>query len=218
MRRGLNQETHRLLDVLHEAATRATTERLTIAQFLDRLGPSSLGVICLFLSLPFLPPIAMGPLSIAGGLTFAALGWQMRRGEVTAQLPDRLTRIAPGPRSWRTLAYLLNGVVSVCRRFSRQRLVHWIDGHANHRRVGLLVVLGGLLMAIPFVGVPLNNTFPAFAIAFAVLAQLFRDGVLLIVSILFLKISVIYFAIVIWVVAWAGSEALARYADWIPFL
>lgn len=209
-------ETHRLLATLEEFAQEAARGPRSIAHFLERLGPSSLPLVCLLLALPFLPPIATGPLAVAGGITFTLLGWQMMRGEGSARLPNRVIRLTPGPRSWRALSRLLQWTLTVCRRFCRPRLEHWIEGANSQWRVGFLVALGGLLMAIPFVGVPLNNTFPALAIASAVLARLWRDGLLLVVSACFVKVSIAYFALVVWLMFRAGDAAMGWLEGWWP--
>jgi len=163
---------------------------------------------------PFLQPVSVGPLATLGGLTFALLGWQLARREPALRLPTRVSGIAPGERGWRSIARVLGWLVGFCARFSRRRLEHWTEGARGDRWTGGLILTGGLLMAVPFVGVPLNNTFPALVIAFAALARLFRDGALLFVAAFWVKVSVIYFAFVTWAALALGGAGWERLRAW----
>jgi hypothetical protein len=109
---------------------------------------------------------------------------------------------------------VLAWLVGFCARFSRRRLEHWTEGERGDRWTGGLILTGGLLMAVPFIAVPLNNTFPALVIVFAALARLFRDGALLVVSAFWLKVSVLYFAFVTWAVLVLGGAGWERLRAW----
>mgnify|MGYP000874464277 CR=1 FL=1 len=156
----------------------------------------------------------MGPLATAGGVTFALLGWQVMRHQQALQLPRRVSDLAPGAKGWRSISSVLSWLVGLTARFSRPRMTHWTDGRRGNLWIGGLILAGGLLMAIPFIGVPLNNTFPALAIAFAALAKLFRDGLMLLVSALWLKISVVYFSFVIWATVVLGGAGWEKLKLW----
>jgi hypothetical protein len=60
----------------------------------------------------------------------------------------------------------------------------------------LLIVIAGLLMAIPFFGIPFNNTLPALAIIAACMAELEDDGLFIIVSIGLTIVTVAYFCFI----------------------
>src|SRR5690349_9618160 len=71
---------------------------------------------------------------------------------------------------------LLRGVVRFCGRFARRRYVHLVSGPRGGRIVGSLMAVAGLLMAIPFFGIPFNDTLPALVIIAACIAELEDDG------------------------------------------
>lgn len=203
-----------LLATLRDLESRAAKERLTLAHFVDRVGPASFSLVALCLCVPFLQPLSVGPLATAGGLTFALLGWQLLRREPALRLPVRVSRLAPGAKGWRSISRVLAWLVGFCARFSRRRLEHWTEGERGDRWTGGLILAGGLLMAVPFIAVPLNNTFPALVIAFAALARLFRDGALLFVSAFWLKVSVIYFAFLTWAALALGGAGWEHLRAW----
>jgi hypothetical protein len=70
---------------------------------------------------------------------------------------------------------------------------------------GLTMLFAGLLIAIPFFGIPLNNLLPALAILFVCLGELEQDGVMVFIAFGWLVVTLIYFAIII-AAAWAVGE------------
>ena len=65
---------------------------------LDHFGFS---LIALILVLPFMQPFPVGPLSVIGGLTIAALGIQLFKRKPFPVLPKRLLIITPSNKSWK---------------------------------------------------------------------------------------------------------------------
>jgi hypothetical protein len=65
----------------------------------------------------------------------------------------------------------------------------------------------GLLMAVPFFGLPFNNALPGLAILFVCVAELEQDGLMLFVALFWLAVTVIYFSIVLTVAAVLGDQA-----------
>jgi len=76
-----------LLETLRQFADRAASQPLTLGEVADGLGGSSFSLLCIILSLPFLTPISLGPLATVGGLTLAAIAWQLVRGHAAPVLP-----------------------------------------------------------------------------------------------------------------------------------
>ncbi|OOO01611.1 MAG: hypothetical protein USCGTAYLOR_02189 [Chromatiales bacterium USCg_Taylor] len=77
-----------LVATLNRCAERAREENLTLGQVLDSIEEAAFAFICIIMALPFLQPLTLGPLSVIGGLSFAALGWQLFRGHPTPMLPQ----------------------------------------------------------------------------------------------------------------------------------
>lgn len=185
-----------LIQTLSQCEDRAQREDLTLGQAFDNLKESTFSLICIILCLPFLQPISLGPLATIGGLTFAALGWQLANGRTSPWLPERIRSIAPGLKTWQRLLWVCRKVVSICGRFTRPRHQYLLRGERGDKLIGALIVIAGLLMAIPFFGIPFNNTLPALAIIAACIAELEDDGLFVVVSIGLTLVTVAYFCLI----------------------
>ncbi len=199
-----------LLDTLNHYAARAATERLTLGEVADGLGGSSFSFLCIILSLPFLAPVSLGPLATVGGLTLAAVAWQMVRGDRAPNLPPRVRAIEMSPKVWQTLLATSLKIVGYCSRFSRPRHQRWVEGVRGARLRGLLIIASGLLMAVPLFGMPFNNALPALAIIVVCLAELEDDGLMLWVGVGLTMASAVYILGVLAAVAIFGAEAIKR--------
>ena len=197
-----------LIQALEACAKEAREEHLTLGEAFDRLGEASFSFIGIVLCLPFLQPISLGPLSTVGGLTFAALGYQLARQHPTPWLPDRVRGSAPSAKAWERIIALLRGVVRFCGRFTKRRHTHLVTGARGAQIVGGLMTIGGLLMAIPFFGIPFNNTLPALVIIAACVGELEDDGGFIFVALVLLVLTILYFLLIFWVVFFVGGEAL----------
>ena len=197
-----------LIAALEACSKEAREEELTLGEAFDRLGEASYSLIGIVLCLPFLQPISLGPLSTVGGLTFAILGWQLARQHPSPWLPEKIRRSAPSAKIWERIIALLRGVVRFCGRFTRQRYVHLVSGPRGDRIVGGLMAVSGLLMAIPFFGIPFNNTLPALVIIAACIAELEDDGGFIFVALGLLAATVAYFTFIFWALFFVGEQAL----------
>lgn len=198
----------RLLRVLRDCEARAATGTLTLGEVLDSVREAGYAFICIILVLPFLQPFSLGPLAIAGGLTFATLGWQYFRGHPAPVLPRKLRQAVMGPKTWRLMLEACVKILGWCGRFSRPRKVTWVSGERGRRIVSLILMAGGLLMAVPFFGMPLNNFLPGLAIFFICIAQLEQDGLIVLVALGWLAITVIYFAAILIMIWLVGEQAI----------
>jgi hypothetical protein len=200
-----------LLRVLEETADEARAEPLPMGEVLDRLGDASFALICILVALPFLQPFNLGPFAAVGSLHFLALGWQLARGRPTPWVPARLREISFSAGTWRRLLGVCRVVITGCRRFTRQRYTEWTRGPRGHRTCGALLMVGGLLLALPFPGIPFTNTLPALMLVCVCIADLEQDGLLLLPALFFLAASLAYFAFVLYGLFIAGDAAM----EWI---
>ena len=199
----------RLVATLRECESRAAQGALSLGEVLDSIREAGYAFICIVLVLPFLQPFSLGPLAVAGGLTFAALGWQYLRGHPAPVLPERLRRTVMTAKTWRLMLETCVKLVGWCSRFSRPRRAELVSGETGRRNVGLIMIAGGLLMAIPMFGLPLNNLLPALSIFFICVGQLEQDGLMVWVAIGWLLVTLLYFAAVL-AAAWLlGTQAIA---------
>lgn len=197
-----------LITSLQACVARAAGDNLTLGEVLDSVQEASYAFICIVLCLPFLQPVSLGPLAVAGGLTFALLGWQCLTGHHTPLLPERVRRTVMKQRNWELLLQTCIRLLGWCSRFTSSRYPDWVAGERGHRILGGILLAGGVLMAVPFFGLPFNNALPALAIFFVCIAQLEQDGLMVFVALGWLGLTVIYFIVVLTTVFLLGQEAL----------
>jgi hypothetical protein len=200
-----------LITTLNRCAERARHEALTLGEVLDSIEEAAYAFICIILALPFLQPLTLGPLSVIGGLTFALLGWQLFRGHPTPVLPKRVRATVMGEKTWEVIIKICLKILGWCRTFTRPRYSGWVSGRQGQRIGGLTIAAGGLLMAIPAFGMPLNNLLPALGIFFACVAELEQDGLMIFVALFWLVVTVLYFVVVIVALWFLGDQALAYF-------
>jgi hypothetical protein len=197
-----------LVGALQRCADRAREGDLSLGEALDSVQEASYAFVCIVLSLPFLQPVSLGPLGVAGGLTFALLGWQCLSGHHAPVLPAKVRNAVLTERHWEILIRTCLRLLSWCARITRMRHAAWVDGDRGHRVLGAILFAGGLLMAVPFFGLPFNNALPGLAIFFVSLAQLERDGLMVFISLGWLILTLIYFSAVLGAILLLGREAV----------
>lgn len=205
-----------LVQAIDDCRREARGGHLALGEALDRLDTSAFCFVTIVLVLPFLQPMSLGPLGVAGGLNFAALGWQLARGDHSPWLPARVRAIELSEANWERLLAVSKRILGWCRAFTRPRLQSWVQGPLGRRLSGAVMITGGLLMAVPFFGVPLNNALPGFAIFFAAVGELEEDGLMLVVAGLFLLLTVAYFALILYLIFIVGDRSLELFYRFVP--
>lgn len=202
-----------LVVTLTRFADQAKTQPLTLGEALDSLDETAYGLIALILALPYMQPIPLGPLTVLGGLTFAALGWQLWRGHETPSLPRKLRGIALNEKIWGALVKVCLTVVGFCRKFTRPRYTSLISGRLGQKIGAFILIAAGLLIAIPFGVLPFNNLIPDLAVVFYCIGEFEDDGLMVIIAFAWLAITVIYFGLFFFGL-WYFGEAAVRH--WLP--
>jgi hypothetical protein len=198
-----------LIAVLENFAAQSKIKPLTLGEALDTLDQSGYALIALIMVLPFVQPIPLGPLTVAGGLAFAALGWQMWSGHDSPVLPEKIRNVAMGEKSWGILVKASLKIVGVCRLFTKPRYTELVSGRRGQKIGGLILMVSGALMAIPFVvPLPFNNMLPGFAILFFCIGELEDDGLMVFVSFGWLIVTVIYFTLFFFGLYYLGNGVL----------
>jgi hypothetical protein len=200
-----------IVAILNGFAEQSKTQPLTLGEALGTLDKTAYTLIALILVLPFMQPVPMGPLTVIGGLTFAALGWQMWRGHESPVLPQQINKIAMSEKTWRILAKVCIKIVWFCTRFTRQRCSYLVEGERGQKIGAFILITAGALMAIPFGILPFNNVLPGFAILFYCFSQFEDDGVMVIISFFWLIFTTVYFAAFFFAAWYWGSAAVMRW-------
>jgi len=191
---------------LRNGAEAARLDVESVGRFLERLGEGNAWLMCLILTLPFIQPLPTGPIATLGGLAFAGIGIRLRRGEEALWLPGKLRALRPGPRTWNAFSGFGCWLLGTLSHVSRPgRLVGLVD-RLGHRGAATLVLVGGLLVAVPFLVVPLQNSLPALIIFFTCLGRLQRDGAMYLLALLSLVVTLVYFALILWGLTFAAGR------------
>lgn len=206
----------RLSVALATCVQRARAQPMAFGEIIAEIGDRSFAFICLLISLPFLIPVSLGPISTIGGVALIALGWQMVRGRETLWLPRRMAEIRLSERQIEMMQGACRRVLSICRKISRPRLTGWVDGRFGLVFAGWMMILSGLLIGVPLPGLPLTNTIPALCAIFACVALLEQDGLMLLLSLFWLIVSVVYFAVIGYILYYFGMQAFDWVKDYLP--
>ncbi len=198
-----------LVDTLNGFAEQSKHRPLTLGEAIDTLDEAAYAFIGIIMVLPFIQPIPLGPITVAGGLAFALLGWQLLNGHESPVLPHGIRKLEMSERSWRILVRVCLKLIGFCRKFTRPRLTQLVNGKQGQRMAGFIMLAGGLLMAIPFpIPLPGNNALPGLAILFYCIGELENDGLMVFVAFFWLLVTVIYFSAYFLALWFFGSEAL----------
>lgn len=199
-----------LVDTLHAFQMQAKHRRITIGELIDSLDEAAFAFIAIILVLPFLQPLPLGPISIAGGLTFAVLGLQLLRGHESPVLPKRIRELELHEKSLQIMISVGLKIVDFCRKITRPRMQYLVSGKTGQQVSGSILLAGGLLMAVPFpIPLPLNNAIPGLAILFYCIGELEDDGLMVFFSLFWLVVTLLYFTAFFVSIWFFGQQAVS---------
>jgi hypothetical protein len=184
----------RLVATLSRFEQEAKLRPLTLGDALDSLDGTAYALISLLLVIPFLQPVPLGPITVLGGITFMILGWQMWRGHISPVLPQKIRHVEMSEKSWRLLGSACLKIVNFCHKFTKPRLPGLVEGEQGQKIGGLILMISGALMAIPFGVLPMNNFLPGLAILFFCFGDMESDGLMTIIAFGWIIVTTLYFA------------------------
>jgi len=205
-----------LIPILKKIEKLSESSPISIEKALAELDHFGFSLIALILVLPFMQPFPVGPLSVIGGLTIAALGTQLLKKKSFPVLPKSLLVITPSNKSWKWITKVCIFIIYWSKKLTRHRLLWFVSSETGLKFEGGIFIFGGLLMAIPFAMIlPLNNFFPGLAILFATIAQFEKDGLFIVLAIFWLLFSFIYFSLFFYGLYYLGGEGMQHLPEWI---
>jgi hypothetical protein len=160
-------------------------------------------------------PFPVGPISVLGGVTFAAFGWQILKGYTTPHLPQKINEIVLSTDNWRRITNAAIKIIQWTEKFTRPRLALLIRGSLGIRIEAFILILSGILMAVPFGILPLNNFFPGLAIVFCALGQLHKDGFFILIAFFWILFTILYFAAFFIGLYLLGLEGIHNFSHWL---
>lgn len=186
----------RLTAILDRCVREAEAGEVRLGPVLAEVRGSGYPFLALLLSLPFIQPLSLGPLGSVGAVAIATLGWQFLRGREHPTLPRRIEGVVVSARIWRLIYRLCRCLDRFAALFCRPRLGRWTSGSRGRTVTGSCILAGGLLILVPLVGIPFNNTLPALMVATAALAHLEGDGALYLAAGVFGVLTIAFFHLV----------------------
>ena len=193
-----------LADTFAAVAAGLTGPSISVRELLALIGEQSLLLACVFLSVPFLLPVAIPGTSVLFGLLLALIGAGVTLNRVPwlpERLLDRRLDCAAVARALRRGARLCRGV----ERLARPRLLVLTDGATLNRANGVMLVFAALLLMAPLPLVPFASTLPAIAIILLAAGMAERDGVVVLMGYLAMAVASAYVGLLLVAVFWAGS-------------
>ena len=204
-----------LIQKLRGIAKKAERRPIKIKEGLIDLNHFGFSFISFLLVLPFMQPFPVGPISVLGGITFAAFGWQVLKGYSVPHLPKKINSIVLSQDNWRRITNAAIKLIQWTEKFTKPRLPLLIEGELGIRIEAIVLILAGLLMAIPFGILPLNNFFPGLAILFCALGQLHKDGLFILIAFFWILFTILYFAAFFIGLYLLGLEGIHNFSHWM---
>jgi len=201
-----------IVTTLERFAEPVEQEPLAFGIALDKLAGNTYIFSALLTTLPFLQPIPLGFFALIGSAAFLSMGWQLFQGVEVFVLPTKIRQVTLGIKMRRRLVSTCLYILRITHRFSRPRLQCLIAGQAGQRIGGSILILVGVFVAIPLGGiVPFKNLFPSLAVIFYCAGKAKQDGVMVLLAILSLILTVVFYSAIAYVVWMFGTAALQHF-------
>lgn len=143
------------------------------------------------------------------GMGLVAMALALWRGQGEFKLPSALRGFLMSSRWAGRVLRLLASFHGLAGRWSRARLSHWADAHRQRWWAGGAGIMA-VLIVLP---IPLGNVLPATALMLLGLGLVFRDGLVLLLSIAMAALALAFTALLGWL-AWHWG--LAPLLQWLP--
>lgn len=146
------------------------------------------------------------------------LGLQLLKKNQSPILPEKILNIRLRYKSSERIEKVSRIIICWTKKITKPRLEKFISVSLGVKFQGIILIAGGVLMAIPFGVHPFNNFFPGLAILFASIAQFEKDGLFILIAIFWLFFSVVYFIIFFITIYYIGLESIQYIPEWFSEL
>ncbi len=195
-------------------------ERVTIGDLVTEMGSDGGPLTVYLLSLPFLFPVSLGPITWPASFLMGFLGARLLGKRGDKPLPAKYLNVLLPVRAFDVMRCLTLRLAKWGRAREKRREkrcgareeTRLLGDDRYARRVaGVLIIYGAFLLILPLPGIPLSNTFPALGLAFAAAGLLKRSNRLFAASIGMMLFSTVYFVLILYL----GYEAITRLYQYI---
>ena len=176
----------KISDILHSFSQKFATDQVSIRQMRDTLSERVYGMLLLVLALPNLVPFPVPGLSVVTGFPLFLLSMQWVFNFRRPWFPAAVLKRTIKTEYLRKICVSVSPYLHKLERFIKPRL-SWLVRYFSERVIAIICVLLSLVLMLP---IPLGNALPALALCFFAIAILERDGVFVILGLLFTLVTV----------------------------
>lgn len=183
---------------------------ITLSELIHRVGNDGLLILVALLTLVFLIPVSIPGVSTVFGAAILLISVS-RLFRRNLWIPSTLEHRVIGTRKLRPLLRKALSWLKKIETVSRPNRMGWLaaDG-AMGTLNSLALILGAVLLMMPFGLIPFSNTFPAVAILFLAIGLLQKDGVSVLLGHVSNVVTIIYFGVLIGGGGLAARELFER--------
>lgn len=203
----LHNPSESLSATFERTAAEIRDHTVTVRGLMAAIGEQGLLIVCVFLSIPFLFPVAIPGTSTVFGLLIGLIGF----GVMANRLPWLPARLLDHPLQSKHVTPVLTKGAEWARRFERLIRPRWLlltHGPTVNRFNGLMLIVAAASLLAPLPMIPFSNTIPALGIALLALGMVERDGGLILVGYLASVLGAVYVGGILWA-AWQAGSGLA---------
>lgn len=194
---GIDNDGETIAEKMKAAIDRLPPEGVTLVEIRDLIGREGMMLLTAFLTIIFLVPVSIPGVSTVFGGAILLLSFS-RLINRPLWLPDRLKRRPVSSEKLR--AGMQRGMKWFQRleRISRPRRMRALTSGGFMGVVNnLALILGAVLLMMPFGLIPFSNTLPAVALLFFAIGLLQRDGGCVLLGHLMNVATIVYFGVLI---------------------
>ncbi|MGX4642471.1 exopolysaccharide biosynthesis protein [Massilia sp. SYSU DXS3249] len=183
---------------------------ITLSELIHRVGNDGLLLLTALLTLVFLIPVSIPGVSTVFGAAILLIGLSRLFGR-ELWIPAKMKHRTIGTRKLRPLLRKALPWLQKIERVSRPNRIQWLVANGPIDRLNSAsLVLGAVLLMMPFGLIPFSNTFPAVALLFFAIGLLQRDGVCVLLGHISNVATIVYFAVLIGGGGLAAREVFQR--------
>jgi hypothetical protein len=168
---------------------------ITLSELIHKVGNDGLLLLTALLTLVFLIPVSIPGVSTVFGAAILLIGTsRLLRRELW--IPAKIKHRMINTRKLRPVLRKALPWLQKIERVSRPNRVQWLvsKGTVEHMNNASLI-LGAVLLMMPFGMIPFSNTFPAVALLFLAIGLLQRDGLCILLGYVSNLVTIVYFGI-----------------------
>lgn len=203
----LHNPTESLSTTFERTAAEIRDQHITVRGLMELIGEQGLLLVCVFLSIPFLFPVAIPGTSTVFGLLMILIGL----GVMANRLPWLPARLLDHPLQASHVVPVLRKGAEWSKRFEKLIRPRWLvltHGPTVNRFNGLMIIVAAAALLAPLPMIPFSNTIPALGIALLALGMVERDGALIVLGYVASILGAAYVGGVLWA-AWRAGKGLA---------